>query len=106
VQALFEIVMGTRIVVVGDKVDPEDRALIVMNHRTRLDWNYLWAAMFHGTKPPAHRLKFVLKSAVRHFPGLGKHEITCPVHLGRLHRSITRVLSYGYGSKRTFSKEP
>lgn len=68
----MEIVMGTKVVIVGDIVDPEERSLIVMNHRTRLDWNFLWGAMFHGTKPAAHRLKFVLKSAVRHFPGLGK----------------------------------
>jgi 1-acyl-sn-glycerol-3-phosphate acyltransferase len=78
-QALMEIVMGSKIVIVGDVVDPEERSLIVMNHRTRVDWNYLWAAMFHSTKPAAHRLKFVLKSAVRHFPGLGKSHFDFPI---------------------------
>ncbi|XP_065344768.1 lysocardiolipin acyltransferase 1-like isoform X2 [Cloeon dipterum] len=97
--ALMEIMMGTKIVVVGDKVDPEDRALIVMNHRTRLDWNYLWAAMFHGCHPPSHRLKFVLKSAVRHFPGPGwVMQMTCFLYIHRSwemdQKLMNKVLDY------------
>ncbi|PSN49121.1 hypothetical protein C0J52_07232 [Blattella germanica] len=70
--ALLECLIGTRIVVIGDAILPNDRALIIMNHRTRLDWNFLWAAMFHACKPLAHRLKIVLKAPIMHVPGAGK----------------------------------
>ncbi|KAJ9578254.1 hypothetical protein L9F63_005524, partial [Diploptera punctata] len=69
--ALLECLIGTRIVVKGDAILPNDRALIIMNHRTRLDWNFLWAAMFHACKPLAHRLKIVLKAPIMHIPGAG-----------------------------------
>lgn len=45
-----------------------------MNHRTRVDWNFLWAAMYQACLPSiaTHRLKFVLKDPIRHIPGPGK----------------------------------
>lgn len=70
-QALLECVIGTRVIVIGDAILPHDKALIVMNHRTRLDWNFLWAGIFHACKPLAHRIKMVLKASVRHIPGAG-----------------------------------
>ena len=70
-QALLECIIGTRVIVVGDAILPHDKALIVMNHRTRLDWNFLWAGIFHACKPLAHRIKMVLKASVRHIPGAG-----------------------------------
>ena len=44
-----------------------------MNHRTRVDWNFLWAAMYQACLPnvATHRLKFVLKDPIRHIPGPG-----------------------------------
>nr|CAD7598569.1 unnamed protein product [Timema genevievae] len=69
--ALLECILGTKIVVTGDSILPQEAALLVMNHRTRLDWNFLWAAMFHACQPMAHRLKFVLKASIRHLPGPG-----------------------------------
>jgi lysocardiolipin and lysophospholipid acyltransferase len=70
-QALLECLIGTRVIVVGDAILPHDQALIIMNHPTRLDWNFLWAGMFHACKPLAHRIKMVLKASVRHIPGAG-----------------------------------
>jgi 1-acyl-sn-glycerol-3-phosphate acyltransferase len=70
-QALLECVIGTRVIVIGDAILPHDKALIVMNHRTRLDWNFLWAGIFHACKPLAHRIKMVLKASIRHIPGAG-----------------------------------
>lgn len=67
----MELLFGTRIVISGDKVNSCECSLLVMNHRTRLDWNFLWAAMFYAAEPPAHRLKFVLKAPIRHAPGPG-----------------------------------
>nr|CAD7573851.1 unnamed protein product [Timema californicum] len=72
-EALLECILGTKIVVTGDYILPQEAALLVMNHRTRLDWNFLWAAMFHACQPMAHRLKFVLKASIRHLPGPGPY---------------------------------
>lgn len=45
-----------------------------MNHRTRVDWNFLWAAMYQACMPDiaCHRLKFILKDPIRHIPGPGE----------------------------------
>jgi lysocardiolipin and lysophospholipid acyltransferase len=67
----MEVLFGTKIVVTGDRVRTGECSLLVMNHRTRLDWNFLWAAMFYAAEPQTHRMKFVLKAPIRHAPGPG-----------------------------------
>lgn len=67
-----------------------------MNHRTRVDWNYVWIALYHATQQPekctckenisgkqfekeSHLLdiggksktKFVLKDEIKNIPGMG-----------------------------------
>lgn len=70
--ALLDL-FGVRIKVSGDHISPNDSAILVMNHRTRVDWNFLWAAMFQACWPNivAHKLKFILKDPIRHIPGPG-----------------------------------
>lgn len=68
----MEVLFGTQIVVSGDRISSRECSLLVMNHRTRLDWNFLWGLMFYAAEPPSHRLKFVLKAPIRHTPGPGK----------------------------------
>lgn len=71
---------GTRIHITGDAIVPGTTSLLVMNHRTRTDWNFLWPAVYHATSLGTtvkhnrylHPLKFVLKDAIRHIPGPGK----------------------------------
>lgn len=70
-----------------------------MNHRTRVDWNYVWIALYHATQDPnagnhcicressnfdssaqsnwldiggRAKIKFVLKDEIKFGPGLGK----------------------------------
>lgn len=64
---------GVKIVVSGDHVIHDDSAILMMNHRTRTDWNFVWAAMYQACMPnvAAHRLKMILKDPVRHVPGPG-----------------------------------
>ncbi|XP_073989489.1 lysocardiolipin acyltransferase 1-like [Rhodnius prolixus] len=69
--ALMEILFDTEFVINGDLILPWEKSVLIMNHRTRLDWNFLWAAMHYGSITPAHRLKFVLKAPIRHAPGPG-----------------------------------
>ncbi|XP_015586760.1 lysocardiolipin acyltransferase 1 isoform X1 [Cephus cinctus] len=70
--ALLEV-FGVKIIVSGDHISPYESAILVMNHRTRVDWNFLWAAMYQACMPniAAHKLKFILKDPIRHIPGPG-----------------------------------
>lgn len=64
---------GVKIYVSGDHISPHESAVLVMNHRTRVDWNFLWAAMYQACMPSVgcHKLKFILKDPIRHIPGPG-----------------------------------
>ncbi|XP_011267103.1 lysocardiolipin acyltransferase 1 isoform X3 [Camponotus floridanus] len=66
-------VLGVKIFVSGDHISPDESAVLVMNHRTRVDWNFLWAAMYQACMPnvACHKLKFILKDPLRHIPGPG-----------------------------------
>ncbi|VVC25989.1 Acyltransferase, C-terminal domain,Phospholipid/glycerol acyltransferase [Cinara cedri] len=68
---LMRLLFNTRFIITGDRINPLDGALLIMNHRNRLDWNFLWAGMYYSAEPPAHKLKMILKSAIRHVPFAG-----------------------------------
>lgn len=74
----MEILFGVRTHMSGDKFNPFEGSLVVMNHRTRLDWNFLWAGMFHFCQPHSHNLKFVLKAPLMHLPGPGRWKSCFP----------------------------
>ncbi|XP_026496373.2 lysocardiolipin acyltransferase 1-like [Vanessa tameamea] len=98
--ALFQWCCNTELHHYGDHVNPDETAIIVMNHRTRVDWNYVWIALYHATqkrerntdytckdknikKPELKRdlfnvitrgkskIKFVLKDEIKTVPGMG-----------------------------------
>lgn len=101
-QALFQWCCGSKLHHYGDYVDPNETTIIVLNHRTRVDWNYVWIALYHATqkpyknieclckgkfvdKPPdvksdildvmargKSKIKFVLKDEIKNIPGMGK----------------------------------
>ncbi len=61
-----------RVKVSGDPVRTDETSIVLCNHRTRLDWNFVWAAVFHAGWPNAgHSLKLVLKDNVKKIPGIG-----------------------------------
>lgn len=83
-------------------MNPDESTIIVMNHRTRVDWNYVWIALYHATQKPIRniecickeksqinlmetkedifdvmargisKIKFVLKDEIKAIPGMGK----------------------------------
>ncbi|EEB15395.1 1-acylglycerol-3-phosphate acyltransferase, putative [Pediculus humanus corporis] len=75
--AMLEIFFGTRIYLTGDKINPYESSVLIMNHRTRVDWGFLWLALFHCCQPNAHNVKYVLKSSLMHLPGPGWVMQTC-----------------------------
>ncbi|CAH1792687.1 unnamed protein product [Owenia fusiformis] len=66
---MLELILGIKVVVTGDAIRPNERSLIVMNHRTRLDWMYLWSCLIrYGS---LKNEKIILKSPLKHIPGAG-----------------------------------
>ncbi|KAK6939513.1 Acyltransferase, C-terminal domain, partial [Dillenia turbinata] len=66
---LFEKINGTKVVFSGDKVPPRERVLIIANHRTEVDWMYLWDLAIR--KGSLGCIKYVLKSSLMKLPVFG-----------------------------------
>lgn len=67
-----ELCFGVKMVVSGkdmDKWKSDEPAIIIMNHRTRLDWMFFWAFMLRFGS--LRRLKIILKEQLKLVPGLG-----------------------------------
>ncbi|XP_063826798.1 lysocardiolipin acyltransferase 1-like [Ostrinia nubilalis] len=96
--ALFQCCYNTQLHHYGDYVNPDEKTIIIMNHRTRVDWNYVWIALYHASHDPARvetcickettsnrekndildvvaggrsKIKFVLKDELKVVPGMG-----------------------------------
>ncbi|XP_078255073.1 lysocardiolipin acyltransferase 1 [Rhinoraja longicauda] len=67
--ALLEMVLGVRVVITGDGFVPGESSVIIMNHRTRLDWMYLWNCLLRYSY--LRMEKICLKSSLKTIPGFG-----------------------------------
>ncbi|KAK0410304.1 hypothetical protein QR680_005055 [Steinernema hermaphroditum] len=67
----LEFIFGVRFRVTGDAVELDKPALIIMNHRTRLDWMYLWSALFKMNPWLLTSSKISLKEQLKSLPGAG-----------------------------------
>ncbi|XVF36161.1 hypothetical protein REPUB_Repub19eG0034300 [Reevesia pubescens] len=66
---LFEKINRTKVVFSGDNVPQKERVLLIVNHRTEVDWMYLWdLAMRKGC---LGYIKYILKSSLMKIPVLG-----------------------------------
>uniref|UniRef100_H2Y6E8 Phospholipid/glycerol acyltransferase domain-containing protein n=1 Tax=Ciona savignyi TaxID=51511 RepID=H2Y6E8_CIOSA len=86
-----------KVVVTGDAIERHEKTLVLMNHRTRLDWLYFFSYVFHARI--LNRQKIALKAMLKWVPGLGwamqvagyifldRHWETDQVH-------ISNILSY------------
>ncbi|PNT02921.1 hypothetical protein POPTR_014G040600v4 [Populus trichocarpa] len=66
---LFEKINGTKVVFSGDLVPPKERVLIIANHRTEVDWMYLWNLALR--KGCLGYIKYILKSSLMKLPVFG-----------------------------------
>ena len=97
---LLEYVGGVKVVVTGDALPPGERALIISNHRTRIDWLFLWC--FAARLKMLSSYRVVLKSDLRSFPfwGWGMSACLFPfIHRGSKNRAadlgrIQRICQY------------
>ncbi|TRY88716.1 hypothetical protein DNTS_029658 [Danionella cerebrum] len=80
--ALLELLLGVRVRVWGDWFEPNESSLILMNHRTRLDWMFLWSCLMRRSELTL--LKICLKSALKSVPGFGwAMQVGCYLFLSR-----------------------
>lgn len=71
-QSLLELVFGVKVVITGDGFVPGERSVIIMNHRTRLDWMFLWCCLLRYSYLRLE--KICLKAVLKAVPGFGE----CP----------------------------
>ncbi|KAF8386067.1 acl-9 [Pristionchus pacificus] len=69
--AILQFVWGVKVRVVGHKIEHADPALIIMNHRTRLDWLYFWTALYQIDPWLLVSEKITLKGILKYVPGAG-----------------------------------
>lgn len=87
-QSLLELVFGVKVVITGDGFIPGERSVIIMNHRTRLDWMFLWCCLLRYSYLRLE--KICLKAALKAVPGFGGYAggvLPGPTHThAHLHR--------------------
>ncbi|XP_044474426.1 probable 1-acyl-sn-glycerol-3-phosphate acyltransferase 4 [Mangifera indica] len=66
---LFEKINRTKIVFSGDTVPAKERVLLIANHRTEVDWMYLWNLALR--KGCLGYIKYILKSSLMKLPVFG-----------------------------------
>lgn len=79
-QSLLELVFRVKVVITGDGFIPGERSVIIMNHRTRLDWMFLWCCLLRYSYLRLE--KICLKAALKGVPGFGES----------LHRELCSIL--------------
>ncbi|KAL3284655.1 hypothetical protein HHI36_018809 [Cryptolaemus montrouzieri] len=71
---LLQALCKTEVRVYGDAINSNEISILVMNHRTRTDWNFLWPSLYHsirGNYRFKYSTKFLLKDSIRFIPGPG-----------------------------------
>ncbi|XP_029568433.1 lysocardiolipin acyltransferase 1-like [Salmo trutta] len=66
VSALLELVFGVMVVITGDGFIPGEHSVIIMNHRTHLDWMFLWCCLLRYSY--LHLEKIYLKVGIGNIP--------------------------------------
>ncbi|CAB3396996.1 unnamed protein product [Caenorhabditis bovis] len=82
--ALMQYLFGAKVSVKGDMIDYTEPALIIMNHRTRLDWLFFWNALFKMDPWLCTTEKITLKGVLKYVPGAGwAMQAACYIFLDR-----------------------
>ena len=68
----LEKVFRVKVHITGENCHSQlnEKAIIIMNHRTRLDWLFFWSVIMRQKKLQYE--KIVLKDGLKHIPGAGK----------------------------------
>ncbi|CAJ0932387.1 unnamed protein product, partial [Mesorhabditis belari] len=68
---MIRLLFGVKTRVIGDKIEAEEMALYIMNHRTSLDWLFFWNALYQQDPRLTDSQKVILKSSEKYLPGGG-----------------------------------
>eukprot|EP01061_Rhynchopus_euleeides_P000696 TRINITY_DN10502_c0_g1_i1.p1 TRINITY_DN10502_c0_g1~~TRINITY_DN10502_c0_g1_i1.p1 ORF type:complete len:376 (+),score=156.01 TRINITY_DN10502_c0_g1_i1:201-1328(+) len=68
---LISVIGGTKFHLYGDIPKAGERALILSNHRTRIDWMMLWGILLQCPGNPLQHLRIVLKKDLKKLPLFG-----------------------------------
>ena len=69
---LSEVMFGMKVHITTENFPSNlgnEKAIIIMNHRTRLDWMYYWSVILRQGK--LENEKIILKKELKHIPGAG-----------------------------------
>lgn len=66
---LFENINRTKVVFSGDSIPSKERVILIANHRTEVDWMYLWDLALR--KGCLGHIKYVLKNSLMKLPVFG-----------------------------------
>lgn len=61
---------GVKVIITGDAFVPGERSVIIMNHRTRMDWLFLWNCLMRYSYLRLE--KICLKASLKSVPGFGR----------------------------------
>lgn len=67
--AINEKIYNVKMAACGDPITRHEKTVVIMNHRTRLDWMYLFSFLYHSRV--LNRQKITLKAAIKWIPVLG-----------------------------------
>lgn len=67
--AVNEKIFGINMVYTGDGVQRHEKTVLLLNHRTRLDWFFFFSYIFHSSILNRHKIS--LKDMLKWFPGIG-----------------------------------
>ncbi|CDW51797.1 Acyltransferase domain containing protein [Trichuris trichiura] len=70
-KSLLTYLCKVRVVVSGECIRSTDKAVLLMNHRTRLDWMFFWVALFKYCPKLLTTGAIILKSSLKNVPGAG-----------------------------------
>ncbi len=66
------MMLGVKIIVTGDKPAEGENAIIIMNHRCRLDWMFFWTVMARSGELALKDEKIMMKNELKYLPGPGQ----------------------------------
>ena len=66
---LFEKINKTKVIFSGETLPAKERVLLIANHRTEVDWMYLWDLAWR--KGRVGYIKYILKSSLMKLPVFG-----------------------------------
>ncbi|KAK6107835.1 Acyltransferase family protein [Brugia pahangi] len=69
--SLCDYILGVKFHITGDMISCSEPALIIMNHRTRLDWLFFWNALYKMNPWLLTTEKISLKKPLKSIPGAG-----------------------------------